>query len=1033
MIPTRLTLSNFMCYRADSVNGGPPSLDLDGLHVVCLAGENGAGKSALLDAITWALWGQARTADDDLIAQGASEMFVEMEFLLADQPYRVRRARQRGGTGKRGGTTAGKSQLDLMVKGEAGWRTLSETSVRETQARIEAILRMSYQTFINASFLLQGRADEFTARTPAERKQVLAEILDLGAYADLEARAKERARELDGRLKSLRGELEGLRETASQLAFWAGQVAEAERQIARLSTEVEVTELAREAANRQREELGRQAEQRKELLRRLEELRERHARRRSELAELQARISADEALLARGPAIQRGLEELAAARRELERLDGLRSTYQQLLSERVGLQAELKAAHTALRGELERLSQSRDRLRDEAARRTALNDEITSLTVDLAALDGVRVERDQHQAERQLLETRLAHLNELRLRRSELQARIAKREDALTAAREEQGRLLHRLERQLADEPAWQQGLAEARSAAARLSAAEAQIAALRQREHADLDQVAELQATCKATHAEGEKLKKSKALLGQDAQVCPVCRNELGSDGVARVHAHYDEDLAALRGNYSAARRAAEQGEARLKATRAELTALERELTPLRSAAARGETFEQQLVQAGTWRSELARAQSAREDLQAQIAARSFEPEAQAELATLEPQLAALGQPEGLARERALLDQRLRELEARLQQQGRLEATLATRRDSLAAALSAAEALPAAEQQVTDLKARLEQGDFAQEVRQRGRDVETALKDLGYSDEVRNAVAANVRAQTHWEQEERAIALAEQRLSGDRANLVKTTALQERDETELARLIGEEQALAKALTALPVALAAAEQAEAHLRDRRRVLQVTQKEAGERQGYLRVAQTAADSLARREDEERMLIERQGLFAELAEAFGKKGVQAMLIESAIPQIEDEANRLLSRMTDGQMHLSFAMQRDTKKGDTVETLEITIADALGTRSYDAFSGGEAMRANFAIRIALSRLLAHRAGARLETLVVDEGFGTLDALGRERMVEAITSVQADFRRIIVITHIDELKDRFPAQIAITKTPAGSHWELG
>ena len=166
--------------------------------------------------------------------------------------------------------------------------------------------------------------------------------------------------------------------------------------------------------------------------------------------------------------------------------------------------------------------------------------------------------------------------------------------------------------------------------------------------------------------------------------------------------------------------------------------------------------------------------------------------------------------------------------------------------------------------------------------------------------------------------------------------------------------------------------------------------------------------------------------------ELAEAFGKKGVQAMLIDTAIPQIEDEANRLLGRMTDNQMHLSLDTQRDTKKGDTVETLEIRIADALGTRAYDAFSGGEAMRVNFAVRIALSRLLARRAGARLETLVIDEGFGTLDASGRERMVEAITSVQEDFRRIIVITHIDELKERFPAQIEITKTPAGSRWEL-
>jgi exonuclease SbcC len=128
----------------------------------------------------------------------------------------------------------------------------------------------------------------------------------------------------------------------------------------------------------------------------------------------------------------------------------------------------------------------------------------------------------------------------------------------------------------------------------------------------------------------------------------------------------------------------------------------------------------------------------------------------------------------------------------------------------------------------------------------------------------------------------------------------------------------------------------------------------------------------------------------------------------------------------------MHLTFETQGATKKGDTVETLEIKIADGLGTRVYDAYSGGEAFRLDFAIRIALAKLLARRAGARLETLVIDEGFGSQDTRGRERLVEAITSVQGEFKRILVITHIQELKDLFPVQIEITKTPQGSVWAI-
>ena len=165
-----------------------------------------------------------------------------------------------------------------------------------------------------------------------------------------------------------------------------------------------------------------------------------------------------------------------------------------------------------------------------------------------------------------------------------------------------------------------------------------------------------------------------------------------------------------------------------------------------------------------------------------------------------------------------------------------------------------------------------------------------------------------------------------------------------------------------------------------------------------------------------------------VYAELVAAFGKKGVQALIIENAIPEIQDEANNLLSRMTDNAMQVSIETVRDKKTGGTAETLDIKISDDMGTRSYELFSGGEAFRVNFALRIALSKLLARRAGARLQTLIIDEGFGTQDGKGREKLVEAIYSIKDDFELVLVITHIDELKDAFPTRIEITKDSTGS-----
>jgi exonuclease SbcC len=89
---------------------------------------------------------------------------------------------------------------------------------------------------------------------------------------------------------------------------------------------------------------------------------------------------------------------------------------------------------------------------------------------------------------------------------------------------------------------------------------------------------------------------------------------------------------------------------------------------------------------------------------------------------------------------------------------------------------------------------------------------------------------------------------------------------------------------------------------------------------------------------------------------------------------------------------------------------------------------YSGGEAFRVNFAIRLALSEILAQRKGARLQTLVIDEGFGSQDVQGRQRLIEAINLVKNDFAKILVITHLDELRDAFPNRIEVEKSERGS-----
>jgi exonuclease SbcC len=200
MIPIRLELTNFLAYR------NPAPLDFTGIHVAVLTGENGAGKSSLLDAMTWALWSRARAkTDNELVHQGQTEMRVEFTFALGDQIYRVIRAR-------RVGRGAG-SVLDFQIQNDAGkWASIAEATIPKTQEKIIRTLRLEYDTFVNSAYIMQGKADEFTGKRPTERKQVLADILGLQEWERYEERAKEKIKSVEkdiAGLEALLNEIEG--------------------------------------------------------------------------------------------------------------------------------------------------------------------------------------------------------------------------------------------------------------------------------------------------------------------------------------------------------------------------------------------------------------------------------------------------------------------------------------------------------------------------------------------------------------------------------------------------------------------------------------------------------------------------------------------------------------------------------------------------------------------------------------------------------------------------------------------------------
>lgn len=184
MRPTKLTIQGLTAYRQQV------EVDFSELDLFAITGETGSGKSSLVDAISFALFGQAPRVGSrvrELISQGEERLKVSLEFRSNGDRYRVHRA-----TARKGQAAVQLERADATT--DDGWERLADRSTEVTR-RIEAILQMDYEAFVRSVLLPQGQFQEFLAGDRDERRKVLDRLLDLDVYRRMEMRANTIARD----------------------------------------------------------------------------------------------------------------------------------------------------------------------------------------------------------------------------------------------------------------------------------------------------------------------------------------------------------------------------------------------------------------------------------------------------------------------------------------------------------------------------------------------------------------------------------------------------------------------------------------------------------------------------------------------------------------------------------------------------------------------------------------------------------------------------------------------------------------------
>ncbi|WP_214630458.1 AAA family ATPase [Paenibacillus agaridevorans] len=1031
MRPLKLTMTAFGPYRdAETVDFA----ELGERRLFVISGNTGAGKTTIFDAITFAIYGTASgedRADPRMLrshfADDETHTSVELDFQSGGRCYRVFRQMKHRKGGNRS-ETGEKTEL-YVVEGETAVPAVDRFITTEVNARLLAVIGLTKEQFSQIVMLPQGEFRKLLTSDTDNKEDILRRIFRTELFERLEGRFQARYRELSDGLKDARAttaavmrqaeealpqrEDSPLAATFRQENYNAVQVREA------LQGEAAHYEDTAAAAGRRKLETASALDALQDSLRARLSLNAKHeelAAKRTQRQTLAARqgeiegLERELALAAKADGLTPYAEQAANATKLLKlRYEGLRLRSEQLAAAE-SEQLLAAASHDAeankepqrreVELELHRLSELTSVVESLAAQREALAElkrrEMDSQSKLAAAAQSIAASKQSRQRtalEQQECEAAAAALPE--------------KAEAL-AGLERQGKGVKRLLELSAEIGRWMELEREGERA---LSAAKSGVSELERR-------WIEGQAGLLAKHL-------------HDGDACPVC-GSVTHPQKAGMHEEMPskEELEGAKETLAAVQRELMTSKAQAAAAtgnwQAELDELAELLPPLPPEEQNGQRIEKlRLVQGElrqAWKSCKEELDALKEKSGRLESLRSAISKSDKELETLERELDRLrAETQSLALENAGKETAYAKELERVPEQWREKNALRTRqaeRQSLLAELNrswqvAQQRLQAAAANLAAAKAHAEQAT------EQAAEAELSEKES--------------RQRLYSELAKAGFLSAE-----DYAGAVRTQAEQERLKQETERYRTAVLAAAEAVAALESELSGTEwQSPEDLQGAILTTRGKHEELlGEEQSSLRFAAEAARLAASVDRAARQAGEMEEKLERVLDIYGmmkgdnslKMSFERYILIEYLEQIVAMANVRLHELSGGQFQLQRSDRLETRGKQSGLGLDVYDAYTGQNRDVKSLSGGEKFNASLCLALGMTDVIqSHQGGVSIDMMLIDEGFGSLDEESLHKAIAALVDLQKAGRMIGVISHVQELKEAFPACLEVNKTKEG------
>jgi exonuclease SbcC len=1028
VIPQRVRLKGFLCYKDEQ------TVEFDGNATLwMLSGLNGSGKSAIFDAVTFALFGHHRGGgqhNHELINKESDTLTVEFDFLLDGKLYRAKRTLKRDTKGGARGTQQ-MFRFEAGDNGKGAWAPVEDTGQkREFDAWVGENIGLTYDTFTSSVLLLQGKAEKLLDSRPEGRREVLASIVDLDRYERLHKSADDRRKALEGERKGLEGRLGAVPEVLPlQLAEAKGLIEDADE--ARQQARAEVERL---------QGLEHEARGWVELQKRLDTTRERIARARR--------------LLEDAPAIETKLARLRELREVLPRVHEIvvfrgqaheaDAKAKALLSQREKAAAALTQRDHALKQAKEKRSSLLALIAQDEAKHAELSRRVQQSATRLAKLN----ECERQESDLARLREELARLpadpgRDVATAREQVEALagLSRLVPTLVRFRARRAELAQALE----CEQSAQQALEVVKRRGEGLKAEATRLEPLAAAAARALAEASEEATTARAQLEQArESLREVSDLDG--AKVCRHCGQALTEKHVKEEKKRRAKEVTAAQAKFDradAVRQKAQQAEAKL---REELAAAQAAYQEARleypTVRAQGQQARQD---ADRLREECGQAY---DELTGPYRARIAKARPADWLATAYPSEADVEAVRGEARGLEPARQALRKAEAVQEQWGKLKARESAALEQVNRLL---QDLPRDRERVRTEHARLEADEKStfhtlDANRQARNEVDADLERLGRERDRAQADLNDLDAKAK-EQElvrhnaERGVASHLKQLPPEWQGPMEKAGIRERfaleqekealeaegvdvrgRELEAARsTVGSLEHDLKALEAEQGKFGVeARQGPASVAERLTQAKVndraTEKQLSDARAYLALLEKQVQ--AREQIEKDCLAVEKDLASQrlLAELLGRERLQLYLVRQAERQVVEYANAVLDRLSGGQLYLKLTGEANGE-GAAAKALELEAYNrATGERPINVafLSGSQKFRVAVSLALGIGQY-ASRQHRPIESVIIDEGFGCLDTQGRVVMIQELQNLRSQMRCILLVSHQEDFAEAF------------------